>query len=189
MKLRNTILIYVAGLFFFAIFAPIGHMPSDTRYSLATAQAIARGHLSIRPSEQLPYCSKGKNGLYYSKYGPGYALMFVPSAIIAHCLFRFTPISENQLHQILGSQTNTFLAPICILLFISIMCKCGFSTGTTLVSAILIALCSPLLPYSKISHSELPTTLLLLLFARVWYGCKCLTCKNGLIMGAVASLL
>lgn len=189
MKIRNTLLIFSAALFFFAIFAPAGHMPSDTKYSIATAQAILKGHLSIQPTAQLTYCSQGKNGLYYSKYGIGYALIFVPSAVIAHVLFRNTTMSEDQLLQILSSLTNTILAPICILLFISIMRKCGFSFDTILISTLLIALCSPLLPYSKINHSELPTALLLLLFARVWYDCKTLTCKDGVILGAISSIL
>lgn len=189
MRLHDILLIFFAALFFFAIFAPAGHMPSDTKYSLATAQAISRGHLNIQPSEQLTYCSRGKNGLFYSKYGPGYALMFVPSAVIAHFFSRYTTMNEDQLHQILSSLTNTILAPICILLFISIMHKSGFSTGVILVSSLLIALCSPLLPYSKINHAELPTALLLLLFAWVWNDCKTLTLKDGLIMGAISSLL
>jgi hypothetical protein len=189
MKLLNTLLIFSAALFFFAIFAPAGHMPSDTKYSLATAQAILKGHLNIQPSSQLTYCSQGKNGFYYSKYGIGYALMFVPSAVITHSLFKYTPMTEEQIHQILSSLTNTILAPICILLFISIMRKGGFSFGIILVSSLLIALCSPLLPYSKINHSELPTALLLLLFTQVWYDCKYLTNKNGLITGVISSLL
>jgi hypothetical protein len=189
MRLRNKLLIFSAALFFFAMFAPAGHMPSDTKYSIATAQAISRGHLNIQPSAQLTYCSKGKNGLYYSKYGPGYALMFVPSAVMAHFFCRFTTTNEDQLLQILSSFTNTILAPLCILLLVSIMHKVGFSTGIILVSTLLIALCSPLLPYSKINHAELPTVLLLLLFALVWYDCKFLTRKDGLIIGAISSLL
>ncbi len=189
MSIRNTLIIYSAALFFFAIFAPSGHMPSDTRYSLATAQAITRGHLNIQHSEQLPYSSRGRNGLYYSKYGLGYALMFVPSAVIAHLFSRYTSMSEDLFHQILSSLTNTILAPLCILLLILIMRKSGFSTGVILVSSLLIALGSPLLPYSKINHSELPATLLLLLFVRVWYDCTFLTTKDGLATGAISSLL
>lgn len=189
MNFRNTIIIYLASLFFFAIFAPAGHMPSDSKYSLATAQAISKGHLNIQPSEQLTYCSRGINGLYYSKYGPGYAFMFVPSAIISHLFSRYLSVNEDQLHQILSSLTNTILAPLCILLLIPVMRKSGFSTGTILVSMLLIALCSPLLPYSKINHAELPTTLLLLFFVWVWYNSPTLTFKDGLLMGTISSAL
>jgi hypothetical protein len=85
MKIWINISAFFASLFFFAIFAPSGHMPSDTRYSLATAQSICSGSLSIRPSENLPHLSKGTHERFYSKYGPGYAMLFVPSAIVANC--------------------------------------------------------------------------------------------------------
>jgi hypothetical protein len=189
MKKLNLLLLFSASLSFFAIFLPAGHLPSDTQYSLATAQSMCKGSLDISPSENLPYLSKGINGQYYSKYGPGYALMFIPSAIIANHFFKLTRFNAAQLHQILVSFTNTFIAAICMVLFVTIMRKCTIDFKIIVISSALIASCSLLLPYSKINHSELPSTLLLLLFASVWYDCTNLTLKKGALIGLIISCL
>lgn len=180
---------FLASFFFFAIFAPSGHMPSDTRYSLATAQSICSGSLSIAPTENLPHLSKGTHGRYYSKYGPGYAILFVPSAIIANYFSKHTTFSSSQLHQIIASFTNTFIAALCIVVTMSIMRKFGFDHKNILFSTALMASCSLLLPYSKINHSELPVTLLLLTFAFTWYDCEKLSLKKGLHTGFIMSAL
>jgi hypothetical protein len=164
-------------------------MPSDTRYSLATAQSICRGTLSIAPTETLPYLSKGTRGKYYSKYGPGYALLFVPTAIIANFFSRYSGFDTFELHQILASFTNTFIAAMCLVVFLSIMKKVGFDRKIIICTGALIASCSLLLPYSKINHSELPATLLLLLFAIEWYDSGTLTLKKGLRLGFIMSAL
>jgi hypothetical protein len=189
MKKWNFFLLFSAALSFFAIFLPSGHLPSDTRYSLATAQSMCRGTLNVSPSKCLPYLSKGLHGKYYSKYGPGYALLFIPSAIVANHFFKLTRFDADQLHQILASFTNTFIAAICIVLFVSIMRKCKLNIKIIVASSALIASCSLLLPYSKINHSELPSTLLLLLFANIWYDCNALTLKKGALIGLIISSL
>ncbi|MBN1602996.1 MAG: hypothetical protein JW915_15410 [Chitinispirillaceae bacterium] len=180
---------FFASFFFFAIFAPSGHMPSDTRYSLATAQSICSGSLSIAPTENLPHLSKGTHGRYYSKYGPGYAMLFVPSAIIANCFSKYTTFNSSQLHQLLASFTNTFVAALCIVVIMSTMRKFGFDIKNILFSTALIASSSLLLPYSKINHSELPVTLLLLTFTFTWYDCEKLSFKKGLHIGFIMSAL
>jgi hypothetical protein len=168
MRWKLYILLFCCAFSFFALVMPMGHLPSDTRYSIETARSlITRGSLAIEPAESFPYLVSGTGGKYYSKYGPGYALLFVPPLAAAHLLSVTGLVDEKLIEKGILSFTNTIIASIIACLFFSLFVSMGYGSSSSLLTVAMIACGSLLLPYSKIIHAELPTVLLLLTILRI----------------------
>ena len=73
---------FLLSFCFFLIFIPMGNLPSDTEYSVATAASICEGKLSVEPTGNFPNLKAGRNGLSY-RYGIAYAFLFTPAAFLA----------------------------------------------------------------------------------------------------------
>ena len=180
---------FLLSFCFFLIFIPMGNLPSDTEYSVATAASICEGKLSVEPTGNLPHLKAGRNGLSYSKYGIAYAFLFTPAAFLAKTTATVIPVEEIFLLYGLAVFTNTIIASFTILLFFRLFRKMGYSGKIILLSIISIAAGSILLPYSKITHSEIPTTALLLVFLLRMLSGENLDIKNGNIYGLISSAL
>jgi hypothetical protein len=189
MNMVRHLILFISILSFFALFAPCGQMPSDTLYSIATARSLSHGSLHIEKNAQLHYVVKGRSGYYYSKYGIGYAVLFIPSAVIASIIEPIIHIPEQQIIRAGASFTNTILATITVILFIMLLNKMCFSKKEILYTILLLMSGSLLLPYSKINHAEIPTVVVLLLFLLIWYDCPKLTIRKGLLIGIYISVL
>ena len=180
---------FLLSFCFFLIFLPMGHLPSDTEYSVATALSICEGRLSVEPSPGLVHLKKGRNGLYFSKYGIAYAVLLTPAAAASKILAPILPVDHKHLLYGLAACTNTFLAALIIMLFAMIFKTMGYSGRVTLLSVAAISVGSILLPYSKINHAEIPTTVFLLMFFLRLLSVEKLTFKDGNIFGIISSVL
>jgi hypothetical protein len=174
---------------FFAIYIPYGHMPSDTLYSIATADALCHGKVSIEKTNQVSNVIPGKSGNYYSKYGIGYAILFIPSVVATECLHYIIHIPRARLLQGIASLTNTLIATICMMLFIKLFHNMGLSKKIIVITSIVIASGSMLLPYSKINHAETPTLLILLIFFLYWQKNTKLNIKTAIVYGSCIGFL
>lgn len=188
MKSRHFLMIFfITSLLFFGQFIPMGNIPSDTQYSVQTAVSICNGKFSLDPALQLQNLKIGRSGNYYSQYGIGYAALFIPAALIAKYLSSFFP--HSYVLACLVSGTNTIMASLIILLMLHLFLQLGYSKKISLLSSIMIATGSLLLPYSKIIHAEIPTLLIVLLFISRFHIEKELSVKSGLIFGTLAASL
>lgn len=188
MKSRNyQAILFLTALLFFSIFIPMGNIPSDTKYSVETAVSLCEGKLNIDPSLQLQNLKKGRYGNYYSQYGIGYALLFIPAALIANVL---SPVISHQyVLCALVSCTNTFLASLIIMLMFRLFFKMGYNKKTALTSVLSIATASILLPYSKINHAEIPTIVVLMFFLLTFQSTERLSTKKGFTFSILAAAL
>ena len=136
---------------FFLIFIPMGNLPSDTEYSVATAASICEGNFLWNPPN-FPNLKTGRDGLSYSKYGIAYAFLFLrcfPGETTATVI----PVEEIFLLYGLAVFTNTIIAPLQF--FFSSDCSVKWILRKNhSLNIISIAAGSILLPYSKITHSE-----------------------------------
>ena len=190
MSNKNYLLIlFFTACCFFLIFLPTGQMPSDTQYSIATATAITRGKISLEPSLGLPDLKAGREERFYSKFGVGYALLFVPAVYVAEGISSFVSCRTDYMVRFLCGLTNTLLAAVILVLFMHIFLKLGYQRHTALISVFSIAAGSILLPYSKINHAEIPSTVLVLLFISLYISCNKLTSKYGFFFGIILSAL
>ena len=180
---------FFLSLCFFLIFVPMGNLPSDTEYSVETALSMSKGTISIAPTPALPDLKAGRNGHYYSKFGIGYAALFIPAALATRLSGHFLPVSQNYLLHIFSCFTNTIVASLIIVLFVRLFLILGYTRKVIFFTVLLIATGSILLPYSKINHSEIPTAALLLLFLIKLHSCKKLSFNNGLLFGIIGSAL
>lgn len=81
---------------------------SDTYFSILTARSLAeKGSLAIDKYTG-GYCLEGAGGKYYSKYGVGLALIFVPYVIIAKFIAFLSPFHEKIVTDFLISFYNIF---------------------------------------------------------------------------------
>jgi hypothetical protein len=191
-SVRNNINAYIffSAFFFFAIFAPFGNIPSDTEYSIETAKSIYYKHsLSIEKSDKFWSLTPTRQGKYQSKYGIGYAFIFIPHVICADIISKFFNINFNYILNFFISFTNTILAAFIALIFFLIFITLGYSYKISLISTGLLCIASPLLPYSKIIHAEIPSLLLILLFILGICKKPKLNLKNGFYFGFIASSL
>jgi hypothetical protein len=179
---KPHIFLFFAAFAFFSMFTPLGQVVSDTAYSVETAKSIVyRKSLSIDKNWVLRYAKPGRNNHYYSKYGIGYALSFVPHVCIAAILSKFMPSHKEYIERGIISFTNTLYASCIAVLFFVLFVRLGYTAKPSLAAVFVICSSSILLPYSKIIQSETLTTLLLLLFLIIVADAK----KIGPLLGAV----
>lgn len=189
-KAYYTLILFASAFLFFSIFTPMGSLPSDTDYSVATAKSIfKRGTLAVSPSPGIPDLKPGLDGRLYSKYGVGYSLLFTPAIALAELAGHVIPRKKDYMEQFILSFTNTTLASIIVITFFWLFITLGYSIRVSLMSVLCIAAGSILLPYSKIVHAEIPTFLLLLLFLNGVAKRCLLDGPHGLIWGLTASAL
>jgi len=168
----------------------MGNVPSDTEYGIATAGSLVRhGTLAVAPTARLNRLLQGSDGKFYSRYGIGYALLFVPVILVSDGVAAISGNRRDFVEQFIVSFTNTFAAAVIILLFFQLFIMLGYSHRVSLAAVIGIGCASLLLPYSKIIHSELPDTILLLLFVRIVIVSRNIDPATGLQLGVIASLL
>lgn len=188
--LTMHLLVFATFFLFFAIFAPMGHIPSDTEHSVLAASALVNhGTLAITDTPERLDLVRGREGNYYSKYGVGYALLFVPVVAAANLLALLTHSNSGMALQALLSFVNTGIAALIIVVCMSIFMKLGYAPRIALVAASLIAGASILLPYSKIVHAELPTALILICFLRTIIDRCTLDFRMGCSIGMTIALL
>ncbi len=168
----------------------MGQTPSDTEYSILTAQSMVfRGSIAIPPHPNLSYLVLGRGGFFYSNFGIGYAALFVPQIAFAKGCSRLFKINPDYCEQAVYSFTNTIFAAAIVTVLHLIFMTLGYSRKVSLVSLACIACASILLPYSKILHAETPTVLLLLLFLLSVAQNRKLTAAYGGYCAAIATML
>jgi hypothetical protein len=188
--LRTAFWIFAAAFLFFAIVAPMGQIPSDTEYGIATAQSIVfHRSLAIQQTSRLWSLAMTRTGQFHSMYGIGYAVTFVPQVIIASALSRFIPQNPEYVFEFVVSFTNTFYAAIIAALFFLLFIRLGHTPANALTATLLVSCASILFPYSKIIHAEIPTTLCLMLFFLECTGKHVLDLRKGAVLGALVSAL
>ena len=189
-KIPYSLFLFATSFAFFAIFAPMGNSPSDTEYGVATAESIGRrGTTAVDPASGLRFLVKGKDGRSYSNYGIGFALLFTPIVALSDVAGYLLPLNKSYCEQFIISFFGTFCASGILLLFFLIFTELGFSKKTSLLSLAAVASASILLPYSKIIHAEMPTTVLLLLFMLSVVKNRRLDLTVGLQYGLTATFL
>ncbi|MGB7566968.1 MAG: hypothetical protein WBM07_03850 [Chitinivibrionales bacterium] len=178
--------LFFAAFAFFSMFTPLGQAVSDTAYSVETAKSLVyRKGLSIDKNWVLRHAKPGRNNLYYSKYGIGYAVSFVPEICIAALISKVMPSHKEYIERGIVSFTNTLYASCIAVLFFILFVKLGYSPKLSLAAVIVICSSSILLPYSKIIQSEMLTALVLLLFLIIVAGAK----KIGPLLAALLGCL
>lgn len=187
--LWHIVLFCIAGSFF-SIVTPMGNVPSDTEYSIATAESLVHhGSPGVAPTPRLRQLRKGVDQQYYSRYGIGYAVLFVPAVVISDIAGTLFHLNREYVEQVIVSFCNTILASLILVLFYDLFGTLGYSHRISLVSIAGIGCASILLPYSKIIHSEIPATVVLLLFVQTVIAKRMLDVRTGLRLGVYASLL
>jgi hypothetical protein len=163
--LRTALWVFLAAFLFFAVVAPMGQIPSDTECSILTAQAMVHHRsLALKQEDRFWYFARTTSGQLHSQFGIGYAASFVPQVVIAAGLSKFVPQDPTYVLEFVVSFTNTFYAAIIAALFFLLFVRLGHTRAHALTGTLLISCASILLPYSKIIHAEIPTTLCLMLF-------------------------
>ena len=185
---KIIVYLFFASFAFFSIFAPLGQVVSDTAYSVETAKSLVyRKSLSIDKNWVLRFAKPGQNGKYYSKYGLGYALSFVPQICAAAALSKVVPINRDYLERFILSFTNTFYASCIVVLLFLLFARLGYSKKSSFAAVGAICASSILLPYSKIIQSETLTTVLLVLFLLLAAENKKIGPIKGAFFGAIVS--
>ena len=185
---KSHILLFCAAFAFFSIFAPLGQVVSDTAYSVETAKSLVyRKSLSIDKNWVLRFAKPGQNGKYYSKYGLGYALSFVPQICAVAVLSKVLPTNRDYLERFILSFTNTFYASCIAALLFLLFARLGYSGKSSFAAVAAICASSVLLPYSKIIQSETLSTVLLVLFLLLAAENKKIGPINGAFLGAIVS--
>jgi hypothetical protein len=184
------ILLFLSAFAFFSIFAPLGQVVSDTAYSVETAKSLVyRKSLSIDKNWVLRFAKPGQNGKYYSKYGLGYALSFVPQICAIAALSKVLPFNRDYLERFVLSFTNTFYASCIAVVFFMLLIRLGYRPKICFATVFALSCSSILLPYSKIIQSETLTTLLLLMFLYYAAGAKKIGFLRGALLGFIVSVL
>ena len=182
----TSIILFLSAFSFFAVFTPMGHLPSDTVYSVATAESIVTRHSLVIERGR----AVGIDGQRYSRYGIGYAVLFVPAVAASHLLSTILSVNQEYIRQTIVSFTNTFFAAIIIVQFYWIFLAIGYKRRLSLISVTLIAAGSMLLPYSKIIHAEIPTMILILVFIAALIKNQGITVTTGFLFSSlIAGLL
>jgi len=182
--------LFCAAFAFFSIFTPLGQAVSDTACSVETAKSIVyRKSLSIDKNWVLRYAKPGRNNRYYSKYGIGYAVSFVPEICIAALMSKVMPSHKEYIERSILSFTNTLYASCIAVLFFILFVKLGYSPKLSLAAVFAICSSSILLPYSKIIQSETLTTLLLLLFLIIVADAQKIGPLLGALLGCILAAL
>jgi hypothetical protein len=180
----------VAAFLFFAVFAPMGNLPSDTEYSVETAKSLYFKHtLAIEKNDHFWAVNLTRNGTYHSRYGLGYAVSFLPQVALADLVSRAFGVRFDYALRFLLSFTNTIYAAIIALLFFLLFLRLGYGARESAVTVVLICCGSILLPYSKIIHAEAPSTACLVLLLVLIARNTRLDFSGGAALGAVAGAL
>jgi hypothetical protein len=109
---------------------------SDTAPSLQTAESIVtRGKLDV---PQVPGTFPGADGRFYSKYGPGLALAFVPEVAAAHAIARIAHQPEPDLAAFFVSFLNVPVALLVLWTFGRLLRR--FSVREPIVTLLVLAL-------------------------------------------------
>jgi hypothetical protein len=183
---KPHVFLFFAAFAFFSMFTPLGQVVSDTAYSVETAKSIVfRKSLSINKNWVLRFAKPGRNNKFYSKYGIGYALSFVPQICITAVLSRIFPVNKEYIERSIVSFTNTFYASCIAVLFFILFVRLGYARKLSLVTVFIICSSSILLPYSKIIQSETLATLLLLLFLIIVADNKKIGTLTGTMLGCI----
>jgi hypothetical protein len=192
LKTSSSILIalFFSFFFFFSTFAPLGQVVSDTAYSVETAKSLFYRHtFSIEKTWELRFATLGRDGRYFSKFGLGYALSFLPHIAMSSLLSNFFHIDKKYIEQAIISFTNTFYAAcIAVALFV-LFSALGYRKRQSLITVALISAASILLPYSKIIQSETMTTFFIILFLIMVAYDQQLMPKSGFTLGMICSVL
>jgi hypothetical protein len=183
-------MLFLAAFAFFAVFTPMGNIPSDTGYSIATAESIVRhGSLTIGNDPRLLDLREGLHGRYYSKFGIGNALLFTPAVAFSELAGRLAPRQKAYIEQFVISFTNTVLAAFIVVIFFMLFTALGYDKKVSLAACAGIATASLLLPYSKIVYAEIPSAMVVLLFMLAVVKGVRLDGKGGIRLGLCAALL
>jgi|GEM_PF-2140205 hypothetical protein len=179
-----------AAFLFFAVFAPMGSIPSDTEYGVETAKSLYfRKTLAIEKTPRFWSVNPTRQGAFHGRYGIGYAASFLPQVGLADLASRATAVPFEYALRFLLSFTNTVYAAAIALVFFLLLARLGYGLGASAVTVMLMCCASILLPYSKIVHAETPSSLCLLLFLYAIAAGKPLDAKQGLMLGAIAAAL
>jgi hypothetical protein len=187
---QTAMWVFVSAFLFFAIVAPMGHVPSDTDYSIATARSLVHEKsLSLTRTDRLWSFSVTKKGQLHSKYGLGYAVSFIPQVFCADIASGFTSVNPEYVFEFIVSFTNTVYAALIAALFFLLFLRLGYPPAVALAGTLLVSCASILLPYSKIIHAEIPTTLCLMVFLLELAGGQILDIRKGVVLGVCSSAL
>jgi hypothetical protein len=189
-SLKAAFWVFLSAFLLFAIVAPMGQVPSDTEYSIATAQAIVHHRtLALQKTDRLWALARTRTGQYHSNYGLGYAVSFIPQVIIADAALSIIHFNPDYVFEFVVSFTNSLYAAIIAALFFILFLRLGYRPRHALVCTALISCASILLPYSKIIHAEIPTTLCLMLFFLELTRKSILDLRKGVFLGTLVSAL
>jgi hypothetical protein len=183
-------LLFLAFFLFFSTVAPLGQVVSDTAYSVATAKSLLFRHtFAIEKTWELRYAVPGRGGRYFSKYGLGYALSFLPQIAVSGLLSKVIPFHARYWEQAVVSFTNTFYgAGICLAMFMC-MSILGYRKRRAFIAVMCIAAASILLPYSKIIQSETLTAFILMVFLIIVAYDRRISVGTGCILGILCAYL
>jgi hypothetical protein len=183
-------LLFLSFFFFFATVTPLGQVVSDTAYSVETAKSLFYRHtFAIEKNWELRFAEPGRGGRYYSKFGLGYALSFLPQIAIAHLLSSVIPLDRKYIEQTVISFTNTVYAACTAVALFVLMSILGYRRRRALVTVVCIAASSVLLPYSKIIQSETMTAFMLVLFLIMAASDRFITPRRGFVLGIIYAML
>jgi hypothetical protein len=183
-------LLFFVFFLFFAAFAPLGQVVSDTAYSVETAKSLYYRHsFAIEKNWELRYAAPGKDGHYYSKFGVGYALSFLPQVACAQLLSRIVPIDKKYIEQAVVGFTNTFYASCIAVAMFVLLSILGYRKRRIFITVGFICAASILLPYSKIVQSETMTALLFIIFLIIVAYDREVKFKTGCVLGGLYAIL
>jgi len=184
--IRTLVFLFLSALAFFAVFAPAGHIPSDTFYSIETARSLVQ-HKSwaIPQTIDTPEPVAGKNGQSFSKYGIGYAFDFIPQVALAEWLATTFHQNNRLVERIILSFSNSFFAALFVVLFFLLCIRLGYGVRPVFTTLLLLLCGSILLPSSKMILVETPIAVFLL-FSVYIVASKS---KNGFGVGLALGLI
>jgi hypothetical protein len=183
-------LLFLSSFLFFSTVTPLGQVVSDTACSVETAKSLFYRHsFAIEKNRELRFAVPGKDGRFYSKYGLGYAISFLPQVAMASLLGNVFPFNKNHIEQAVISFTNTFYAACITVALFSLLSILGYRRRRALLVVSIIASSSILLPYSKIIQPETMATLLFILFLIIVAFDHPLTFFSGCVLGGIFAAL
>ncbi len=184
------VMLFLTFFSFFASFAPLGQVVSDTAYSVETAKSLYYRHtFAIEKTWELRFAEQGRGGQYFSKFGLGYALSFLPQIAVSHLLSRVVHFDKEYVEKTVVSFTNTFYAAGTAAAMFVLMSVLGYHKRRAFLTVSIIAAASILLPYSKIIQSETLTAFILVLFLIAVAYDRGITVKPGCVLGIMCAAL
>ncbi len=155
---------------------------TDTYFSLQTSKAIIENHSLSAEGCRGGYCLKSeKDGKYYSKYGIGLALIFIPYALLGKTLALATALPEAKMIDFLLSFYNIFFGAGSGVLMFYAARHFGNSRRASLAMALLLCFGTFCWRYSVWDFSE-PAQMFFL------FLCAYCVMKNGAKWAAAGAL-